>query len=72
MSLDTDPNTNDTNSIGLDMIYQSDITYYIKRIIYIKQSLRKWYTVRGRTDKTRFFLFNAVFFLLEPFYVVYI
>ena len=32
-SLEMDPNTKDTDQIGLDMINQADITYYIKRSI---------------------------------------
>ena len=33
MSLEMDPNTTDTNHIGLDMLYKPDITNYIKRSI---------------------------------------
>ena len=39
MSLYTDTNTRDTNNIGLDKIYQADITDDIKRSIQFKQNL---------------------------------
>ena len=45
MSLDTDPKTRETDKIGLDMIYQEDITNYIKRSMDFKQNLCKTYTV---------------------------
>ena len=32
MSLETDPNMKETNKIGLDMLYQADITNYINTI----------------------------------------
>ena len=45
MILETKTNTRDTNQIGLDMLYQSYITGYIKRNIDLKKNLRKSYTV---------------------------
>ena len=39
--LDTDPNTKDIDKIGLDMLYQSDISEYIKRSKEFKKNLRK-------------------------------
>ena len=38
MSLEADPNTRETNHIGLYMIYQEDITDYIKVNTELKQS----------------------------------
>ena len=43
MILETDPNTKETNKIGLDMIYQADITNYMKIIIEFKINLLKSY-----------------------------
>ena len=45
MSLETDHNTKETYQIGLDMIYQENITEYINIIMDFKQNLRKSYTV---------------------------
>ena len=45
MILETDINTRDTNQIGLEMLYQEEITYYVNRSIDMKQNLRKAYTV---------------------------
>ena len=44
-SLYMDLNTGETDQIGLDMLYQPDITYYIKIIIEFEEKLRKSYTV---------------------------
>ena len=40
-----DTNTRETDQISTDMLYQTDITYYIKRDIYFKKNLCKSYTV---------------------------
>ena len=45
MNLETDTNTRETNQIGLDILYQADITDYIKRSIYFKENIRNLYTV---------------------------
>ena len=45
MILETYPNTRETNHISLDMLYQADITKYIKRYIEFKKNLCKSYTV---------------------------
>ena len=45
MSLQTYPNTGDTNHIGLYMLYQANNTNYIKRSTEFKKNLRKSYTV---------------------------
>ena len=45
MILETDPNTIETDQIGMYVIYQSDITYCIKMSIYFKKDLRNSYTV---------------------------
>ena len=37
MSIETDPNTKETNKIGMDMIYQADITDYMNRIRQFKK-----------------------------------
>ena len=39
--LETDPNTRETGKIGLDMLYQAEITDYIKKIIDLKENLHK-------------------------------
>ena len=45
MRQDTDPKMKDTNKIGLGMVYQAEITNYIKISIDFKQNLHKSYTV---------------------------
>ena len=45
MSLEMGPNMKDTNQISMEMLYQKDITDYIKRSKYFKQKLCKSYTV---------------------------
>ena len=45
MNLDTNTNTRETNQIGPDILYQADITDYIKRSIYFKENIRNLYTV---------------------------
>ena len=45
MILEMDPNTSETNHIFLDMLYQDDITDYIKRITWFNKNLRSSYTV---------------------------
>ena len=37
MSNETDPNTKEANKIGMDMIYQVDITDYMNRIRQFKK-----------------------------------
>ena len=44
-SQETDTNTKETYKIGPSMLYQSEITNYIKIIIEFKQNLRKSYIV---------------------------
>ena len=41
MSLELDPKIKDTNQIGLDMLYQVEISDYINRSKEFKQNLRK-------------------------------
>ena len=45
MSIETDTNTRETYNISLEMIYQVDITDYIKRSIEFKQNLCNAYKV---------------------------
>ena len=45
MILETDTSTKETDKIVLDMLYQSDITYYTRRIKQFKKNLRKSYTI---------------------------
>ena len=45
MSLEADTNTRETNKIGPNMIYQEDITDYMKRSIYSNKNLRNSCTV---------------------------
>ena len=45
INLDMDTNTRDANQIGMGMIYQSEITGYIKRSLEFKKNLRNSYTV---------------------------
>ena len=45
MILETDLNMKETDQIVMDMIYQAEITDYIKRSIEFKKNLRKSYTV---------------------------
>ena len=37
------PNTKETAQIGLDMLYQAEITNYINIRIEFKENLRRWY-----------------------------
>ena len=41
MILETYPNTRETDKICLDMIYQTDITYYINKTKELKKNLLK-------------------------------
>ena len=45
MILETDPNTKYTNKIGMEMLYQSDITNSIKKIIEFNRNLCNSYAV---------------------------
>ena len=44
MILDAGPNKKETNKMGLDGIYEADITDYTKMRKYFKKNLRKSYT----------------------------
>ena len=44
MCIETYPNTSESNKIGLDMIYQANITEYINRMKECKKNLRKSFT----------------------------
>ena len=45
MSLETDTNAKDTDKIGMSMLYQAQITDYVKIINEFNKNLRKLYTV---------------------------
>ena len=45
ISLETDTNTNETNQISLEIIYQTEVIDYVNRIIEFNKNLRKSYTV---------------------------